>query len=373
MEAMSGMRKNIFVVNAGSSSLKYKVFAMPEEQLLHKGVVERIHNNHVEELKKIATELQSKTTVDAVAHRVVHGGNYFTKATRVNSEVKTKIEELGELAPLHNPVNLTCIKATEAIFKNLPQFAVFDTAFHHTLLPEAGTYAIDRTVAAQLNIRVFGFHGISHQYVSGAAGNFLQKNNSRIISLHLGNGCSIAAIKNGISIDTSMGFSPLSGLIMATRSGDIDPDIPVYLTRKLGWDAAKTETFLNKESGLKGICGMEDMRDINEAARINNPTAILARKLYTYRILKYIGAYTMALGGLDVLIFTGGVGEHDAGIRETICKGMEWMQVKIDSSKNQQASPDRISEINEESSGCKILVIPTNEELEIARQVGGGK
>ncbi|MGN6491482.1 MAG: acetate/propionate family kinase [Agriterribacter sp.] len=369
METMSSEKKNILVINAGSSSLKYKLYAMPQEELLHKGLTERLHDNHAAALQPVMTTLKSNMQIDAIAHRVVHGGTDFTQAVRITNAVKSKISHLSELAPLHNPVNLACIEATEQIFESTPQFAVFDTAFHHTLPPEASSYAIDEQVAKDCNIRVFGFHGISHRYVSAAAGQFLKRNDARIVSLHLGNGCSMAAIKGGISIDTSMGFSPLSGLVMATRSGDIDPVVPLYLCTKLGWQPADAENFLNKKSGLKGICGMEDMRDIKKAARQNNAAALLARRLYVYRIKKYIGAYAAALGGLDALVFTGGVGENDADLRKEVSAGMEWLNIKIDDAKNQHASSESLTAIQATGAPCQLLVIPANEELEIARQV----
>lgn len=369
METMSNKKKNILVINAGSSSLKYKLYAMPQEELLHKGLMERLHDNHAAALQPVMSELKRNMQIDAIAHRVVHGGTDFTEAVRITDDVKNKIRDLSELAPLHNPVNLACIEATERIFGSTPQFAVFDTAFHHTLPPEASSYAIDEQVAKDCNIRAFGFHGISHQYVSAAARKFLKKEDARIVSLHLGNGCSVAAIKGSISIDTSMGFSPLSGLVMATRSGDIDPVVPLYLCQKLGWQPADAENFLNKKAGLKGICGMEDMRDIKKAANNHNATALLARKLYVYRIRKYIGAYAVALGGLNALVFTGGVGENDADIRAAICAGMEWMGVQLDDAKNVRTSSNEITSIHANEATCQILVIPANEELQIAREI----
>jgi acetate kinase len=391
---------NIFVVNAGSSSIKYQLFKMPGEKPVCSGLAERIglensiitHRifsdqgeklvkktmdlvNHEEGLKEVAALLTDQEfgvikkpgEIDAVGHRVVHGGETFAATTIITNDVMEKIKKLFPLAPLHNPANYLGIEVAEKIFTNAKQVAVFDTAFHQTLPKKAFMYAIPETFYTEHHIRAYGFHGTSHKYVSGKAAEYLNKTDARLITIHLGNGCSMAAIKGGKSVDTSMGFSPLSGLVMGTRSGDIDPSIIFHLTSQLGYDPEQVNTMLNKQSGMLGLTGFSDMRDIGGAARDGSKEAIFALELYAHRIKKYIGAYAAVLNGLDAIVFTAGVGENDVDTRQRICSDMQFMDIHLDEGKN-KISSTAIREINSETSPVKVLVIPTNEELEIVKQ-----
>ncbi len=391
---------NIFVVNSGSSSIKYQLFKMPVEKPVCSGLVERIgleHSvithkiyldggekiikktidlaSHEEGLKEVASLLTDGESgvikkpgeIDAVGHRVVHGGETFAETTIITKKVKEKIQKLFPLAPLHNPANYLGIEVAEKIFTRAKQVAVFDTAFHQTLPKRAFTYAIPKSFYTDQHIRAYGFHGTSHKYVSGRAMEYLNKPDVKLITIHLGNGCSMAAVKNGKSLDTSMGFSPLSGLIMGTRSGDIDPSIIFHLISQLGHDPEQVSALLNKRSGMLGLTGFSDMRDIGKAAQDGNPDAELALEMYAYRIKKYIGSYTAVLNGLDAIVFTAGVGENDVQTRQRICSEMLYLGIRLDEEKNKSLST-AIREINSEDSPVKILVIPTNEELEIVKQ-----
>jgi acetate kinase len=268
------------------------------------------------------------------------------------------------------------IEVAEKIFRRAKQVAVFDTAFHQTMPPRAFTYAIPKSFYAEHHVRVYGFHGTSHKYVSGRAMEYLKKPDARLITIHLGNGCSIAAVKDGKSIDTSMGFSPLSGLVMGTRSGDIDPSIIFYLVNQLGYDPEQVSTLLNKRSGMQGLTGLSDMRDIDKAWQEGKNDAGLALEIYAYRIKKYIGAYAAILNGLDAIIFTAGVGENDVHTRQRVCRDMQYLNIHLDEEKN-KISSTAVREINSAASPVKILVVPTDEELEIAKQcfelLGGNK
>jgi acetate kinase len=394
---------NILVINSGSSSLKYQLFKMPEKAPVCSGLVERIgiegsfikhtvysngekHSieesgfitNHGEGLKQVLTLLtqgeyaviNSPDDITAVGHRVVHGGEDFTGATLITDEVKKQIKKLFSLAPLHNPVNYKCIEVAEQTFVNAKQIAVFDTAFHQTLPEKAYRYAIPEWYYKEHAIRVYGFHGTSHKYVSEQAIKWLNKENSKIISIHLGNGCSMAAIKDGKSIDTSMGFGPLSGLMMGTRSGDIDPSVIFHLMEHSGYTLDQLSTLVNKQSGLLGVGGSSDMRDIRKLVSEGNAAAILALKLYAYRIKKFIGTYTAVLNGIDAIIFTAGVGENDSNMREAVCTELDYLGIELDPAQN-IAYKGELKEINSASSKVKILVIPTNEEYEIAHQCYG--
>jgi acetate kinase len=394
---------NIFVVNSGSSSIKYQLFKMPVEKPVCSGLVERIglensvitHKiflngeekiikktidlpGHEEGLKEVAALLTDSKTgvlkkpgeIEVVGHRVVHGGETFAATTIISKKVKDQIKRLFPLAPLHNPANYLGIEVAEKIFTKAKQVAVFDTAFHQTLPQTAFAYAIPKTFYADNHIRAYGFHGTSHKYVSGKAIEYLNRSETKLITIHLGNGCSMAAIKNGKSIDTSMGFSPLSGLVMGTRSGDIDPSVIFYLINQLGYDPEQVNTLLNKRSGMLGLAGFSDMRDIDKAALEGNPDAEFALELYAYRIRKYIGAYAAVLNGLDAIVFTAGVGENDVNTRQRICNGMQFLGIHLDEERN-KISLTSIREINNSVSPVKILVIPTNEELEIAKQCYG--
>jgi acetate kinase len=391
---------NIFVVNSGSSSIKYQLFKMPLEKPVCSGLVERIGqenstithkifldrgekiikktidlSGHEEGLKEVALLLTDAETgvikkpgeIEVVGHRVVHGGESFAATAIITKKVKEKIKKLFPLAPLHNPANYLGIEVAERIFTRAKQVAVFDTAFHQTIPPTAFTYAIPKSFYTDHHIRVYGFHGTSHKYVTGRAIEYLNRPEAKLITIHLGNGCSMAAVKNGKSVDTSMGFSPLSGLVMGTRSGDIDPSVIFHLISQLGYDPEQVNTILNKQSGMLGLSGFSDMRDIAKSIQEGNRDSELALEIYAYRIKKYIGAYAAVLNGLDAIVFTAGVGENDVNTRQRICNGMQFLGIHPDEEKNKTLST-AVREINRDDSPVKILVIPTNEELEIAHQ-----
>ena len=391
---------NILVINSGSSSIKYQLFKMPLQQPVCSGLVERIGiegsfikhsvfknqektvieidafiSNHGEGLKQVLALLSEgehaviskPEDVVAVGHRVVHGGEHFAGATLINDEVKQQIRKLFSLAPLHNPVNYKCIEVAEQTFTSAKQVAVFDTAFHQTIPRQAFRYAIPEWYYKEHSIRVYGFHGTSHKYVSEQAIHSLGKADSKIISIHLGNGCSITAIKNGQSIDTSMGFGPLSGLVMGTRSGDIDPSVIFHLMEHAGYTLEQLSTLLNKQSGLLGVGGSSDMRDIRKLITEGNENAKLAIELYAYRIKKFIGSYAAVLNGIDAIIFTAGVGENDLEMRAAVCKELSYLGIELDEAKN-KGYKQELTDISRADSKVKILVIPTNEEYEIASQ-----
>ena len=359
---------------------------MPEEKVGCTGVVERIGSreavlryktandditetlaiqSHKDGLKKGV--IKDSKEIDAVGHRVVHGGDTFTKTTLINAKVKDKIKDYSSLAPLHNPHNLQGIEIAEQIFPNAKQIAVFDTAFHQTMPTMARKYAIPNTFFSKHNIKVYGFHGTSHKYVSEKAIEYLRLINSRIISIHLGNGCSITAVQNGKSIDHSLGFGPSNGLVMGSRSGDIDHSIIFYLVNDLGYKLEEVNSLLIKESGMLGLTGYSDLRDIQSEAEKGNADCKLALDMNAYRIKKYIGAYTAAMNGLDAIIFTAGIGENSALLREMVCTDMSYLGIELDNYKNIEKS-SLLREINTTSSKVKVLVIPTNEEIEIAKQ-----
>ncbi len=331
-----------------------------------------------EGLKEVASLLTNKqfgvikdpSEIHVVGHRVVHGGESFAATTVITKEVKDKIKNLFPLASLHNPPNYLGIEVAEKLFPGAKQIAVFDTAFHQTLPPEAYRYAIPSKFYKEDGIRVYGFHGTSHKYVSEKAIEYLQKENSKIITIHLGNGCSMTAVKTGKSVDTSMGFGPMNGLIMGTRAGDIDQSVIFYLVNQLGYEPEKVKDILNHNSGMIGLTGLNDMRDIIAKIESGDKPAILAYNMYAYRIRKYIGAYTAVLNGLDAIVFTGGVGENDKMMRSLCASQLEYLGIHIDEEKNNQRSKS-LREINTGDSRVKILVIPTDEELEIALQCYG--
>lgn len=391
---------NIFVINSGSSSLKYQLFKAGTDQPACSGLVERIgeaesifthkyvirgkqkqlsfteptadHRQAMERVGRLLTKtdiavIHDGSHIHAVGHRVVHGGETLTQTTIITPEVKEKIKALFSLAPLHNPGGYKGITVAEQIFPQATQIAVFDTAFHQTLPEKAYRYAIPETFYHHHGIRVYGFHGISHQFVSGEAMRYLQNPNAKVVTMHLGNGCSMAAVKSGAAIDTSMGFTPLDGLIMGTRCGTIDPSVLIYLMDQKGYDAKQLNELLNQESGMIGLTGYRDMRDVTRLMTDGNAAATLAYEMYAYRIKKFIGAYATAMNGLDALVFTAGVGENDYRIRELICSDMEFLGILIDRSKNGKNSVG-IRDLTASDGRAKILVIPTNEELEIARQ-----
>ncbi|MCD9019119.1 acetate/propionate family kinase [Parachryseolinea silvisoli] len=391
---------NILVINAGSSSLKYQLFRMPSEKPACTGLVERIgqqdafirHKQWEGDVEKVTERtgglpdhyaslhavlallsapgtgvISSPEDIAVVGHRVVHGGEQFAEPAIITPAVKETIRTLFSLAPLHNPANYTCIEVAEKTFPHARQVAVFDTAFHQTMPPQAYRYALPEAYYREKRIRVYGFHGTSHKYVTQKAMAWLQKPDARLISIHLGNGCSMAAVDSGRSVDTSMGFGPLAGLIMGTRSGDIDPSVVFHLMEREGKTEAEISALLNKQSGLLGLTGTNDMRDIRKAVRAGDAQAALACDLYAYRVRKYIGAYTAVLNGLDAIIFTAGVGENDVDIRESICQNLDYLGIRLDLEKNRTAASG-IRAIHAGDSRVAVLVVPTNEELEIAHQ-----
>ena len=386
----------IIIINSGSSSIKYQLITMPEQEEICSGMIDRIGlessnfsyktvQNSIDEVLPIANHkiglekivqllldekigvIKSKDEINAIGHRVVHGGASFSDTVLITEAVKNEIKELFALAPLHNPANYEGIEVSEEIFSAAKQVAVFDTAFHQSIPEVAYKYAIPNEFLTNNKIRLYGFHGTSHKYVSQKAIEFLEKN-AKIITIHLGNGCSISAIQNGKCIDHSMGFGPSNGLIMGTRAGDIDQSVIFYLVNSLGYTLDEVTNILNKKSGMLGLTGYSDLREIQEHAANGNKDCQLALDMNVYRIKKYIGAYTTALNGLDAIVFTAGIGENSAYIRKAVCANMDFFGLELDTTKNDLRSKD-IREINMPNSKTKILVIPTNEELEIAQQV----
>lgn len=372
----------ILVLNAGSSSIKYQLFEMaqPPEQVLTAGVIDRIGEagseirSHLHALEFIIQHLQREGVheIDAIGHRTVHGGERFQAPALITDEVMQAIQAMIPLAPLHNPANLLGIEVARKLFPDLPQVAVFDTAFHQTMPPVAFRYALPAELYHQHQVRRYGFHGTSHQYVAQRAAEYLQRDLSELnlITLHLGNGCSAAAIAKGKSVDTSMGMTPLEGLVMGTRCGDIDPALHFYLQHELKMPFAELERLLNKQSGLKGLCGVSDMREVQQRAQAGDAEAKLAEAMFVYRIKKYIGAYFAVLGEVNSLVFTGGIGENAASIRELICQNMQGLGLALDTVKNKQVSKG-LCEISTPQSKVKIMEISTNEELAIARATIG--
>ncbi|MFV0606918.1 MAG: acetate/propionate family kinase [Niabella sp.] len=393
----------ILVINAGSSSLKYQLFDINNNQVLAKGLAERIgisgsrikHQykknntesetivekplpNHTAAFEIISSLLADKDLgvissldeISAVGHRIVHGGEKFVTTQVITQEVKNTIKALIPLAPLHNPPNLVGVEAAERNFPAAVQVAVFDTSFHHTIPEKAFRYAIPEKYYTENGIRVYGFHGTSHKYVYNEARKYLNKENLKAITIHLGNGSSMTAIDGkGHSVDTTLGFGPLCGLIMGTRSGDIDPSIIFHMEEEMGIPLKEIKTMLNKESGMLGIAGSSDARDVRAKYEQGDKNAILCYEMYGYRIRKYIGAYTAILNGIDAIIFTAGLGENDPLTRTYACKELEALGIQINEEANQSKNhPQKPVEIQSANSKVKILVIPTNEELEIARE-----
>jgi acetate kinase len=395
----------ILVINSGSSSIKYSLFDMDQRTTLATGLVEKIGEassrikhtipaqagtagtevahelvvvDHRQGLALMADLLmdqavgviQSPVEIAAIGHRVVHGGERFSQPTVITAEVQETIKSLIPLAPLHNPANLTGIEVAIELFPQATQVAVFDTAFHQTMPPQAYRYAIPNQLYEEHSIRSYGFHGTSHLYVTNQAIDYLGKAaaETNLITAHLGNGCSITAVRGGQSVDSSMGFSPLAGLIMGTRSGDIDPAIPFFLGTNLGMSFAEIDKLLNKQSGLLGLTGQNDLRDIEERQAQGDAEAQLALEMYAYRIKKYIGAYFAVLGRVDALVFTAGVGQHSDVIRGLVCTGLENLGIALDQEKNLAGPKSSTTEIQTTGSPVKVLIISTNEELEIANQ-----
>ncbi len=388
---------NILIINSGSSSIKFQLIDMPTEKVVCLGMVERIGSDepilryktdvanvskkctvdtHKDGLQKISNVLldpengviKKSNEIDAVGHRVVHGGDSFAQTALVTEAVKAEIKEFSALAPLHNPHNLEGILITEQLFPKAKQVAVFDTAFHQTIPLKARRYAIPNEFYDEHGIRAYGFHGTSHKYVSEKAIAYLKKEKSKIITIHLGNGCSMTAVVNGKSVDHSLGFAPSNGLIMGSRSGDIDHSIIFHLVDNLGYTLEEINALLTKKSGMLGLTGLSDLRDIETEAEKGNMTCQLALEMNAYRIKKYIGAYIAAMNGLDAIVFTAGIGENSSRMRKRICADMGHLGLQLDDLKNETWSSS-LPEINTNASRVKILVIPTNEELEIAKQV----
>lgn len=359
----------ILVINSGSSSLKYQVIDVDTKGSLLSGLIERV-TNHSDAFAEMLTALnQSGLQPMAVGHRVVHGGSRFAQPTLITDEVVAEIESLVPLAPLHNPGNLAGIRGALAAFPELPQVAVFDTAFHQTMPAASYRFAIDRQVADANAVRRYGFHGSSYSYVTKETARFLNTPAEQLnaVILHLGNGASACAVKSGKSFDTSMGLTPLQGLVMGTRSGDIDPAALFYLHRVAGLGMAELDSLLNKQSGLLGLTGFSDMRDVVSAAEGGSETALEALEIYVQRVKHYIGAYFAELGRVDALVFTAGIGENSAHIRQLICHGLEILGIELDPTLN-HASSKVTREISAVHSRIKVIVAPTNEELEIAIQ-----
>lgn len=387
----------ILVLNCGSSSIKYKLFDMTTKEVLAQGGIEKIGlvgsflkltlpNGEKKILEKDIPEhtagiefilntlvspeygaIKSLDEINAVGHRMVHGGERFSESVLLNKEVLDAFIACNDLAPLHNPANLKGVNAVSAILPNVPQVGVFDTAFHQTMPDYAYMYAIPYELYEKYGVRRYGFHGTSHRYVSQRVCEFLgvDPKGKKIITCHIGNGGSISAIKDGKCIDTSMGLTPLEGLVMGTRSGDIDAGAVTFIMEKEGLNATGVSNLLNKKSGILGVSGVSsDMRELEAAVAAGNPKAILAEKMYFYRIKKYIGAYAAALGGVDIILFTGGVGENQANCRSEVCEGLEFMGVKIDLEKNKVRGEEAI--ISADDSKVTVAVIPTDEELMIA-------
>lgn len=389
----------ILVLNCGSSSVKYKLIALADnsQDILAEGGVEKIGlpdsflkfkfngekvtiatsmPNHNVAIRIILENLTSEkygcikdfNEIDAVGHRVVHGGEKFNKSVLITDEVIAKVKECYDLAPLHNPVNIAGIEAITDILPNVPQVGVFDTAFHQTMPAHAYMYALPYEDYEKYGVRRYGFHGTSHRYVARRACDFLglDYKNQRIITCHIGNGGSITAVKDGVSIDTSMGLTPVEGLMMGTRCGDVDPAALLYIQQKEGLDAEGMQALINKKSGVLGISGLSsDMRDIENAIEQGNERAKLALDMYEYRIIKYVGAYTAALGGVDVIVFTAGVGENQIATRERVCKQLAYLGIDFDSDKNNCRGEE--VEISRPKSKVRVVVIPTDEEYMIAR------
>ena len=392
------MPLKILVLNSGSSSIKFELFEMPSEKRQARGLLERIGEDQsrlsytISETKKVVEEkisdhgqglrliinaltdyecggLRDISEIGAVGHRVVHGGEAFSETVLIDDHVQKAIEEHIQLAPLHNPPNLLGIEVARKLLPNVPQVAVFDTAFHQTMPPHAFTYPIPYSLYEELRVRRYGFHGTSHRYVAARAAKLLNRKleETNMITAHLGNGASICAIENGKSVDTSMGLTPLEGVAMGTRSGDIDPAIIPFLARVKNMPVAQVDNLLNKQSGMLGISGLSnDMRAIEQAAKEGHQRAILALDIFCYRIKKYIGAYTAALGNVHALVFTAGVGENSDTVRERVCHNLDTIGFALDTNKNRGSRGTEI-DIATTDSRSRILVVPTNEELMIAQ------
>jgi len=388
----------ILVINSGSSSIKYQLFNMPSQEVICSGIVERIglknpkikykskdttikrvcrisdHKVGLEKVVKFLLDeevgvIKSTSEIQAVGHRVVHGGSTFSNTVVVNDKVKDKIKELFSLAPQHNPANYEGIVVAETIFPEAKQIAVFDTAFHQTMPIEAYKYAIPNEFLEEYKIRRYGFHGTSHKYVSEQARIYLgEENSKKIITVHIGGGCSMTAIKDGKSINTSLGFGPVSGLIMGSRSGDVDQSIIFHLVNNLGYELEEVNKMLQAESGMVGLTdGLSDYRDIEAEADKGDEKCQLALKMSAYRIKQYLGNYIAILNGIDAIVFTAGVGENSIVLRKLVCEDLDFFGIEIDVEKNNVKARELV-EIQSEKSKVKLLIVPTDEEVEIAKQ-----
>ena len=386
------------ILNCGSSSIKYKLFDMESEAVIAQGGLERIgipgsrlklvdsngkkvtiekdiagHEEGISFILSVLTDeklgcIKAYNEIDAVGHRVVHGGEKFASSVLINDEVLAKVVECCELAPLHNPANLEGIYAMQKVLPGTPQVAVFDTAFHQTMPDYAYMYGLPYALYQKYGVRRYGFHGTSHRYVSRRACEILNVpyEKQRIITAHIGNGGSITAIQNGKSIDTSMGLTPVEGLLMGTRCGDVDPGVLTFIMNKEGLNADSLSNLMNKDSGVLGVSGVSsDMRELETAVKEGNPRAILAMKMYGYRIKKYVGAYAAAMGGVDILVFTGGVGENQTSMRKAICQDMEYMGIHLDNQINDGIQGEEMV-ISTPESKITVIVVPTDEEYVIA-------
>ena len=363
---------NILALNAGSSSLKFRLFRVngDAEEVLTEGAAERVDGDALLPAAEKAVDQCKALGIDAVGHRLVHGGPN-TKPLRITPEALDELRKLRPLDPLHNPAEVGLIEATQRLLPGTPNVAVFDTAFHQTLPEVAYTYALPRELSAPLDLRRYGFHGLSHQFVSGRLLKCLDVDaeGTRLITCHLGSGASVCALLNGQSVDTSMGMTPLEGLVMGTRSGDVDPGLLLYLLREQKMTPAQLDDLLNTQSGLKGVSGLSaDVRDL-EAAAEGSAAADLALALFAYRVRKYLGAYAAALGGLDAVAFTGGIGERSADLRARICAGLEFFGLRVNSEANQNTDGKSAARLSSAGSPVSVWVIPTDEERQIAREV----
>ena len=389
----------ILVLNCGSSSIKYKLFDMDKNDVIAQGGIEKIgmngsflkltdangekviiekeipeHTKGVKFIFEILTSdkygvIKSLNEIDAVGHRMVHGGEKFNKSVLLTPEVLEAFAACNDLAPLHNPANLKGVNAVSELLPNIPQVGVFDTAFHQTMPDYAYLYAIPYELYQKYGVRRYGFHGTSHRFVSGEIFKYLNMpvEGSKVITCHIGNGGSITAVKDGKSVDTTMGLTPLEGIMMGTRSGDIDGGAVTFLMEKEGLDSTGMSNLLNKKSGLLGISGVSsDMREVTASMEAGNERAALAKKMYAYRIKKYIGAFAAAMGGVDVIIFTGGVGENRHEVREAVCENMEFLGIKLDKKVNAEIMFGKDGIISTPDSKVKVVVLPTDEELMIA-------
>jgi acetate kinase len=373
----------ILVLNAGSSSLKHQLFAVTDGDLapLSHGLIERIGEpqgdirNHSDALARIFSELEQSPSFAprellAIGHRVVHGGESFDRSVLIDDEVILEIRRAIPLAPLHNPPALVGIESARRLRPDLPQVAVFDTAFHQTLPPHAFRYALPTWCYEKYRVRRYGMHGTSHSYVSRRAADLLCRHPSevKLITLHLGNGASVAAISGGRCVETSMGLTPLEGLVMGTRSGDLDPAVPLFLCREAGMTIAEVDRLLNQESGLKGLCGENDMRALLQRVSQGDGNAELALDVYCHRLRKYVGAYAAILGRLDSIVFTAGVGENSPEVRKRVCSGLDLLGIQLDERRNLSAPRGETTDISASGTVVRVFIIPTDEEKEIGRE-----